>query len=60
MRGQPLTTTLRPEDHAFIVGLANALGRSVSSILEEIVHSHIVAEEQRLTSTHAAPTRKRK
>ena len=60
MRGQPLTTTLKPEDHAYIVGLAKATNQSVSSILEEIVHNHIVAEERRWTSTPAAPPRKRK
>ena len=69
MRGKPLTTTLKPEDHAYIEGLAKALNQSVSSVLAEIVHNHIVlaeivhnhivAEERRWTSTPAVP-RKRK
>ena len=48
MRGQPLTTTLPPADHDYIVGLAKALGQSVSSVLAVIVREHIEAEERRL------------
>lgn len=58
MRGQPLTTTLPPEDHNYIVGLANAMGQSVSSVLAEIIRKHIAAEEARLTQP--AVSRKRK
>jgi len=60
MRGTPMTTTLPPADHAYIEGLAKALGQSVSSVLAEIIRNHIVAEERRWTSTPAAPPRKRK
>jgi hypothetical protein len=49
MRGQPLSTTLPPADHDYIVGLAKALGQSVSSVLAVIVREHIEAEERRLT-----------
>lgn len=51
MRGQPLTTTLPPEDHNYVVGLAKALNQSVSSVLAEIVHNHIAAEARRLNAT---------
>jgi predicted DNA-binding protein len=57
MRGTPMTTTLPPADHAYIEGLAKALGRSVSSVLAEIIHKHITAEVERLSNE--AP-RKRK
>jgi hypothetical protein len=49
VRGQPLTTTLPKEDHDYIVGLAKALGQSVSSVLARIVREHIQAEEALLT-----------
>jgi hypothetical protein len=53
-----MTTTLPPADHAYIEGLARALGQSVSSVLAEIIHKHIEAEEARLTKP--ASPRKRK
>ena len=49
MRGAPLTTTLPPEDAKYVMGLAEAMGISVSSVLAEIVRKHIAAEEARLT-----------
>lgn len=48
MSGRPLTTTLPAPDYSYITGLAKALGRSVSSVLAEIVRKHLEDEERRL------------